>query len=138
LLIDLKKWRKERISEKAFLYLKQHPLTPYMDQDALNFVLDRQWTKLDPRWNMQDHYSKIRPGSSGPGIVHFITKAKPWLAASRSANARLYNSFRSRTHFTRTRTEKLEDSVVRFTTGIRNVLRRGIRKNPSAVLLNGR
>jgi lipopolysaccharide biosynthesis glycosyltransferase len=138
MLIDLKRWREERISEKAFDYLKRYPASPHMDQDALNFALDEQWAKLNPRWNVQDHYRRIRLRETRrPGIVHFVTKAKPWLAASRSANAGLYDSFRCRTRFARTGRERAGDAVVRFTTGVRNVLKRGVRQSSPLPSLNG-
>jgi lipopolysaccharide biosynthesis glycosyltransferase len=124
LLIDLDRWRAESLSERAFDYLKQHPDTPHMDQDALNAVLDKRWTPLPARWNVQDHYRRIVPGEGGPGIVHFITRKKPWLATSRSANARLYDSFRSRTLFRRRLDEKVKDTFIRFEAGIKNVLKR--------------
>jgi lipopolysaccharide biosynthesis glycosyltransferase len=127
LLIDLDRWREERISEKAYAYLKAHPNLAFADQDALNFALDKRWKPLDPRWNVQNHYPRILPGKGEIGIVHFITAAKPWLPASRSANAGLYDHFRSRTLFARTRREKLTDSLIRFHTGIRRVLKRGFR-----------
>jgi len=124
LLIDLDKWRKEGISEKALDYLNRFPHSPHMDQDALNFACDGRWKKLDPQWNAQDH--RQRPiGRTGTGIVHFVTRWKPWLADTRNLNAELYDSFRIRTRFARTPLEKLRDRFVRFTTGIRNVVKRG-------------
>lgn len=127
LLIDLKRWREEAISEKAFAYLRAHPQTPFHDQDALNAALDGRWVELEPRWNSQDHYPKLR-SEDRKGILHFVTKAKPWLAESRSANAALYDSFRSRTRFPRTPFDRLRDSLVRFNTGVNNVRKRGFRR----------
>jgi len=94
-----------------------------MDQDALNAVLDKQWKKLDLRWNIQDHIHRTVEGKSG--IVHFVTRLKPWQADQRSYNAQLYDRFRSRTLFARTPFERLADSFVRFETGIKNVIKRG-------------
>jgi len=136
LLIDLKRWREEEISEKAFAYLRAHPGTPFHDQDALNAALDGRWIELEPRWNSQDHYAKLRSEERN-GILHFVTKAKPWLAEARSANAALYDSFRSRTRFPRTFLDRLRDSLVRFKTGVNNVRKRGFRRKrnyPTAVI----
>jgi lipopolysaccharide biosynthesis glycosyltransferase len=127
LLIDLKRWREEAISEKAFDYLRAHPQTPWHDQDALNAATDGRWIELDPRWNAQDHYRKLR-SEDRKGILHFVTKAKPWLAEARNANAALYDSFRDRTLFARTPLDRLGDSLVRFKTGINNVRKRGFLK----------
>jgi lipopolysaccharide biosynthesis glycosyltransferase len=136
LLIDLPRWREEEISEKALDYLTRHPRSPHMDQDALNAASDKRWKKLEGKWNVQDHYQKITPGS-GPGIVHFVTKAKPWLAASRSPNAGLYDSFRKRTGFARTSFDKLSDSFLRVKAGVEKVLRRG-RARKGSILAESR
>ena len=45
LLIDLKRWRELRISEKAVKYLQAHPKSPFSDQDALNVAGDGLWTR---------------------------------------------------------------------------------------------
>jgi lipopolysaccharide biosynthesis glycosyltransferase len=127
LLIDLARWREEKISEKAFAYLEANPHSPHMDQDALNFTADKKWAALDPRWNIQNHYARLSDGDR-KGILHFVTGAKPWLARSRSHNARLYDRFRSRTRFRRTLSEKLRDAFVRGWTGINNLKRRSFSK----------
>lgn len=113
LLIDLERWRKERISEKALEYLAQHTQTPFVDQDALNLACDGLWKRLDPRWNFHDHHYEIRLENMGPGerpgIVHFTTSLKPWKPSSISLNASFYDAFRSRTCFARTPLDKLWD-----------------------------
>ena len=115
LLIDLARWREERITEKALDYLARHPQSPYSDQDALNVACDRLWTKLDPRWNFQPHgitgkfnqrISDLRPDQR-PFIVHFVTVEKPWYWRVRSPNAEFYDAFRSRTLFARTPRDRL-------------------------------
>jgi lipopolysaccharide biosynthesis glycosyltransferase len=85
-------------------------------------VLDGRWKKLDLRWNIQDHIH--RTVATDSGIVHFVTRLKPWQAATRSYNARLYDRVRNRTRFARTPFERLSDSLVRFKTGIKNVINR--------------
>lgn len=114
LLIDLKRWRKERISEKALDYLVLHPRTPFGDQDALNVACDGLWTKLDPRWNYQNHCG-IRVMDmrleERPGVVHFIGAEKPWLTTSYNLNASLYDAFRSRTCFARSFMQKCLDML---------------------------
>jgi lipopolysaccharide biosynthesis glycosyltransferase len=129
LLIDLGRWRKEGISEKALDYLHRHAGLPNMDQDALNYVCPNLWKRLDLRWNVQDHIHRVIGDDAG--IVHFVTKLKPWKADARSYNARLYDRFRDRTLFARTEGEKRKDALLRFTTGVRNVLRRSLHKAAS-------
>ncbi|MDA9409913.1 hypothetical protein XH80_25165 [Bradyrhizobium sp. CCBAU 45384] len=114
LLIDLARWRQEQISERAIEYLTGHPHSLFPDQDALNVACDGLWKALDTRWNFQNHYeTRIADMSSAdqPAIVHFVTRGKPWKASSLSVNASLYDAFRSRTCFARTRPARLYDAV---------------------------
>ncbi|HEY8037341.1 MAG TPA: glycosyltransferase family 8 protein [Methylobacter sp.] len=110
LLIDLDRWREEQISEKSLKYLAQHPTLPFADQDALNVICDGLWKQVKARWNFQDHYEKrisdMNPDVR-PGIVHFVTRFKPWKPSSASVNALFYDAFRNRTLFARTPQEKL-------------------------------
>jgi lipopolysaccharide biosynthesis glycosyltransferase len=110
LLIDLPRWRAERISERALEYLARNPQSPFGDQDALNVGCDGRWMPLDRRWNDQDHLLVTvddLPPSERPAIVHFITTNKPWLAKALSRNAGLWDRYRSRTSFARTTSERI-------------------------------
>lgn len=127
LLIDLQRWRQERISEKALEYLNQYPHSPYSDQDALNVACDGLWKKLDPRWNFQDHYERRRLSdmlpAQRPGIVHFVCHPKPWNANIPNLNASFYDAFRSRTCFARTPREKVRDALQSHWHQFKDVLR---------------
>ncbi len=112
LLIDLDRWRRERISENAVEYLMRHPDSPYADQDALNVACDGRWAALDISWNFYDHFRTAilgMPSSERPKIVHFVGSQKPWKASALSVNADLYEGFRRRTRFARTAADKLRD-----------------------------
>ena len=112
LLVDLIKWRKNCISEKAFKYLIQNPRSPFSDQDALNVACDGLWKRLDPKWNYHDHYGvRFADLNSGqrPSIIHFIGRRKPWNPTIPNLNAYYYDAFRRRTRFARTYNEKLCD-----------------------------
>jgi len=131
LLIDLDRWRAERISDKALEYLKQHSQSPFSDQDALNVACDKRWKKLDSLWNLQNHHEKnlaALTSDQRPRIVHFVTNSKPWLPKCRSINAGFYDSFRSRTCFARDPFEKMKDALRRFWAGCNNVLGRRVAK----------
>lgn len=114
LLINLDRWRNERISERAFEYLVRYPATPFADQDALNVACDGLWTRLDPRWNFHDLCAKriinMRP-EQRPGIVHFVGPEKPWNSKIPNVNSSFYDTFRSRTCFARTPREKVTDML---------------------------
>lgn len=117
LLIDLNRWRAERVSERALEYLAQHPRTTYMDQDALNVVCDGHWKSLDSRWNYQAHVwitLAEQAREALPGIVHFTMSCKPWKPSSISQNAAFYDAFRRRTRFARTRSDILRDGFERL------------------------
>jgi lipopolysaccharide biosynthesis glycosyltransferase len=127
LLIDLMQWRREGITEAAFEYLREHPETTLSDQDALNVACAGRWKRLDSRWNFQTHlHTSIAaiPPSKRPGIAHFVTSSKPWIASARSWNAAFYDTFRSRTRFSRSPTEKLRDFLESSWSGVKNVWRR--------------
>ncbi|MCP3390683.1 glycosyltransferase family 8 protein [Bradyrhizobium sp. CCGB12] len=115
LLIDLRQWRKAKISEAALEYLKRCPESPFSDQDALNVACDGLWKRLDSRWNYLAYNEKLDvselTGDHKPSIVHFTTWKKPWKAEASNANAALYDSFRSRTRFPRSSMNKMEDAL---------------------------
>jgi lipopolysaccharide biosynthesis glycosyltransferase len=127
LVIDLDRWRKEEVSAKALAYMNQHPQTPFMDQDAINFVCDGHWKKLDQRWNFHDCWNRRISNFSPydrPAIAHFVSYMKPWDVSMLSVNASFYDTFRSRTCFARTPLEKLKDSTQRIRIHLRRVLGR--------------
>jgi lipopolysaccharide biosynthesis glycosyltransferase len=115
LLMDLGRWRSERILDTALDYLHRVPNTRFGDQDALNVACDGRWESLDSRWNFQGHLhvrlADMSP-EDRPAIVHFITNLKPWMPRALSRNSSFYDRFRSRTRFARTPSERLSDVLV--------------------------
>lgn len=115
LLIDLDRWRAERITERAIDYMTRNPNAPFYDQDALNFACDGRWKPLDEHWNFHylhfNHRFARMPAAARPAIVHFVDVVKPWKPASLSPNAGFYDGFRRRTRFARTPFEVLRDAL---------------------------
>jgi len=114
LLIDLPRWREAHVSEAALAFLQQNPTSPFSDQDALNVACDGKWVRVAPRWNHQDHLlERIAELDEArrPGIVHFATSDKPWKASAASDNAALWDDYRGRTRFARTRRERAADAL---------------------------
>jgi lipopolysaccharide biosynthesis glycosyltransferase len=113
LLIDLERWRSEKVTERALDYLMRNPNSPFADQDALNVACDGLWTPLDPRWNYLAYNEKLKiadmHADQRPHIAHFATWKKPWKASVRNVNAELYDSFRGRTRFARSPADKFVD-----------------------------
>jgi lipopolysaccharide biosynthesis glycosyltransferase len=130
LLIDLARWRAERIAEKALGYLERCPHSPYSDQDALNVACDGLWKKLDPRWNyyqidLQKPISDLS-AAQRPGIVHFQGWSKPWNPRSLNLNAGFYDSFRTRTLFACTPEERLRHVPLVIWSRLKRVLKRSV------------
>ncbi len=53
LVMNLKRWRAEKISERVFHYLRQYKeALNFLSQEGLNAVLAGDWGMLDPKWNV--------------------------------------------------------------------------------------
>lgn len=130
LLIDLAKWRTERIPEKALEYLELYPHSAFSDQDALNFACDSAWKKLDPRWNYYqiDLKKPVSDLSGGqrPGIIHFQGCLKPWDPSSLNFNAGFYDSFRSRTLFARSYGDRWRHVPIVIWSRLKSILKRSV------------
>lgn len=90
MLIDIDKWRKEHITEQIISFLKDNfndflykdnttfIRYPFPDQDLINIVLKNNIAFLDKRWNNQTiPYFYLTENTKG--IIHFLTKNKPWV-----------------------------------------------------------
>ena len=96
MVMNLAKWRWDRIAERVFSYTRSHS-TVFLDQDGLNALLWQEWGQLDPRWNVQigawewapDTCAEgpfkdvpLREVQTDPWIVHFNGDSKPWEASN--------------------------------------------------------
>jgi lipopolysaccharide biosynthesis glycosyltransferase len=96
MVIDLKRWRKERIADRALEYTRKFADTVHLgDQDGLNAVLCEQWKPIDLAWNVQvgslNYLLTVPPWEDSeellvrgdellahPRILHFVSGHKPW------------------------------------------------------------
>jgi len=96
MVIDLNRWREERVAERVLEYTRQFADTIFLgDQDGLNAVLWDQWKPLDLAWNVQvgalnyllrvpaweDSEELLIRGDellANPRILHFVSGHKPW------------------------------------------------------------
>jgi lipopolysaccharide biosynthesis glycosyltransferase len=92
MVLNLKKWRSEKIEQKLFDCLRQNSKFVWCwDQYALNVVFAGNWGQLPLRWNQGAHvfeypnvdYSPVDRESfkamrDRPAIVHYTTEWKPW------------------------------------------------------------
>jgi lipopolysaccharide biosynthesis glycosyltransferase len=73
MLMNLDKWRKENISEKAIEYVSKN-ITNHTDQDALNDILKGNYLRFSKKWNS----NPISGRRDGLKIMHFLGSEKPW------------------------------------------------------------
>lgn len=104
MVINLRLWRSEGISDLLFEYLSGRPFEPaHKDQDALNAVLQDRIALVDWRWNLQSVWftswaHKAHPGAyaaaaaarARPGILHYTGPDKPWTFRSGASNRSAY------------------------------------------------
>jgi lipopolysaccharide biosynthesis glycosyltransferase len=97
LLIDVARWRSERLSQRAMELVNSLDWRPlFGDQDTLNFLMEGRFELLDPRWNVMpvsviqgtldftfygERYTPMpyqRSLEQSPWIMHYATEVKPW------------------------------------------------------------
>ena len=113
MLIDLEKWRSERLTERTLEFLGKYQL-PCVDQDALNFALRGAFDQLHPRYNaMPYHLLKmfryvdavesdeiIGEAITNPAVIHFHRSffGKPWTLGSTHPGTKLWRTLASEVH----------------------------------------
>lgn len=96
LLMGLRAWRAERVSERALDLIARHgPRMAYMDQDALNLVCAGRWGRLPDKWNnmvldQEIAFPEAQDGGAGAGVYHFLGTTKPWTPAKDCARRDVY------------------------------------------------
>jgi hypothetical protein len=79
LVMDLNRFRNTGLAQAAEEFLKRtHYKTPFVDQEALNHVIDGAFVRLDSRWNVL-----AALGHSNPWIIHYAGPNKPWSCEGR-------------------------------------------------------
>lgn len=99
LVIDLKKWRQEKVGRQLIDYYKEiNKSSLFCDQDAINRVLKKKISILSPRYNFMTNYryfkyrdlvamsktyaiySKyiFKKAKEHPAIIHFAGDERPW------------------------------------------------------------
>ena len=70
LVIDIQKWREEKIRQQVTDLLNTTLNMPKaMDEEGLNVVLYNKWKPIDQKWNSPPH---IAMENSLPNVIHFI------------------------------------------------------------------
>lgn len=90
MLINVRKWVDSSLHKKAIRFAEEHPnAIKFVDQCALNSVVNGEWLSLSPIWNQQtafferdrfDYVSeqKIKHALNHPAIIHYTGSSKPW------------------------------------------------------------
>lgn len=78
LLMNLKKWREQNVSERAVKFVSKN-ITNFTDQDALNDILRGDFLRISKKWNSNPVMGKIE----GLNIMHFLGGEKPWWYGSK-------------------------------------------------------
>ena len=110
LLIDLRKWRDEKITQRSFDFANKYGhLTPMHDQDALNAVVCGDWESISPLWNprglnLLEKDEKVFSKeelykSDNYHLIHFSGKNKPWLYMSMHKGKKIYLKYINTTEF---------------------------------------
>jgi lipopolysaccharide biosynthesis glycosyltransferase len=77
MVLNLRKWRLNNISQKVIRFIKSHPMKiKFPDQDGLNAILYNKWLRLHPKWNYYTSYNL--PLAVKPSIIHYNGNRKPW------------------------------------------------------------
>lgn len=112
LLINLDKWRSEKISEKAIDFISKYPEKCLAhDQDALNHSLNGNYLNVSTRYNLQldflcdfsnlivdeKHFDDILQARINPCIIHFTGPTKPWLKNCNHPYTILWDYFQNKT-----------------------------------------
>lgn len=109
-LMNLERWRAEKVTDQLLAEACRHPELLFIaDQNLTNVCLRGRIGELDPRWNKQFIYRKIREGEwkmpfsehawSPPHIVHFVSEEKPWLPGCSLPEKQLFYSYWKKTKF---------------------------------------
>jgi lipopolysaccharide biosynthesis glycosyltransferase len=109
MVIDMRRWRKERVGPNAFAFVERHGRTAQQyDQDALNAVLAGRWKELDPRWQVNPRTANSLgcPTLDSPNVVHFSGRLKPWLYRGRDSADAIFYQFVDQTDWRGSRPER--------------------------------
>ena len=79
MVMDLKRFRDTDLIHSAEEFLERtNYKTPFVDQEALNHVIDGAFVRLDTRWNVLAALAQ-----SEPWIIHYAGPNKPWSCEGR-------------------------------------------------------
>jgi len=93
MLMNLERWKIQKITKKAFDFIENYPdRIRFVDQCALNAVIDGDFLELSPKFNQQAILFKkdfmfdlvnwlpqqIEEALNSPVLIHYTGPSKPW------------------------------------------------------------
>lgn len=136
LLINLKKWREDNITEKLIKRIQNdHHLLNSWDQDAINTELWRKTLIIEPKYNVMVHFlrphlpsiytkDQIDSALEHPIIVHYNSPDKPW---QRLCQNKLKNYYR--TYWRQSEWKDTKLVPVTFNTALKTFLFNNLSRN---------
>lgn len=94
MLINLKEWRKNNISEKTLDFIRRSPeKIKLYDQDALNFILANKCLILNKKYNQIILGLKKTNIPDNTFIIHYTGTYKPWHFVYNGSYKKLYKKY---------------------------------------------
>jgi Lipopolysaccharide biosynthesis proteins, LPS:glycosyltransferases len=88
MMIDIKKWNKQKASERAFSMLcNSSTKFRYFDQDVLNLILEDNSKYIDKKWNFIRGKDTLPPNIN---LLHCTAHPKPWKILCNSQTQSLF------------------------------------------------
>lgn len=111
MLLDLELMRETQLGRRALDFAETRASElEFGDQEALNATLAGDWRELPPRWNVQPYiherlsmaqviwsHEDIVEARDSPGIVHYLSRDKPWTSTSTHPQTELWFQMVDRT-----------------------------------------
>lgn len=122
MLINLDKWRSERLTERVIELVKRKPeAMVFSDQCGINSIVNGRWKEVDPKFNLVHSYAgenisgytgmfpegALEKARERPVIIHFSGGSKPWHFRRKHPYRHLYWKYRRKTPFKRYFSEDL-------------------------------
>jgi len=139
LLINLRKWKLENLSERVMLFITSNEqIIRYHDQDGLNAIIDGDWVRVPSKFNLQTNLvsyfendvNKVYPldelneAKKTPKIIHFTTGDKPWHFLNNHPHKKLFKHYLRMTNFNSLLPELIiQNSIKKFKVTIKKLIK---------------
>ena len=134
LLINLKEWRLNNITEKCFLFINENKeRLRCADQDALNIVCTNKWKSINEKFNLQINKNQKEVKNLEPIILHYVGKLKPWDFMYNNFYSKYYWTYLKQTPYKDYRRSKFNHNILIFI--LKDYIKKTIKKIPGVMLI---